>query len=70
MNKLADFAIKNKIDLITSWVSSKDKRAMNFYKSCGFRKYAKYYMDKNFMLYRLRAKPEWVKEAVKKRTSN
>lgn len=69
MKKLADFSIKNKIELVYSNVSSKDKRVMNFYENCGFKIYGKYFSGKNFMLYRLKAKPEWIKEVLR-RTSN
>ncbi len=69
MKKLADFSIKEKVLFIYSNVSSKDKRVMNFYENCGFKIYGKYFSGKTFMLYRIKAKPEWIKEALR-RTSN
>ncbi len=69
MIKLADFSIKEKIEFIYSNVSSKDKRVMNFYENCGFKIYRRYFSGKNFMLYRIKAKPGWIKEALR-RTSN
>ena len=57
MKKLAKFAIKNKIKMIQSTMSSKDKRATNFYEKCGFRKYGKD-ISNNFVLYRIKVKPE------------
>ena len=69
MIKLADFSIKEKIEFIYSNVSSKDKRVMNFYKNCGFKIYGRYFSGKTFVLYRIKAKPEWIKEALR-RTPN
>ena len=68
IKKLADFSIKRGIKFIYSNVSSKDQRAMSFYENLGFRKYGKHFVRKNFMLYRIRAKPEWIKKAIKRRT--
>ena len=65
MKKLADFAIKNNINLIYTNMSFKDKRAMNFYKSCGFRKFGKYKSYQNLTLYRIKAKPELIKKQTK-----
>ena len=61
-----DFATKEKIDFIYSTVSSKDKRVMKFYENCGFKTYGKYFLGKTFMLYRIKAKPEWIKDALRK----
>ncbi|MBM3206737.1 MAG: GNAT family N-acetyltransferase [Candidatus Staskawiczbacteria bacterium] len=69
MMKLADFTIKENIDFVYSNVSSKDKRVMNFYENCGFKIYGRYFSGKTFMLYRIKAKPEWIKDALR-RTSN
>lgn len=65
MKKLAEFAIKHNVKFIYSNVSSQDKRVIKFYESLGFKKYGKYFANKNFMLYRIKAKPEWIKETVK-----
>ncbi len=65
MKKLADFAVKEKINFIYSNVSSKDKRVMNFYENCGFKIYGKYFSGKTFMLYRIKAKPNWIKDALR-----
>lgn len=64
MKKLADYSIKEKIDFICSNVSSKDKRVMKFYEYCGFKVYERYFSRRNFMLYRIKAKPVWIKKAV------
>jgi N-acetylglutamate synthase-like GNAT family acetyltransferase len=66
MKKLAEYSLKNKIRYIYSNVSSKDKRVMGFYEKMGFEKYQKYYANKDFMLYRIKAKPEWILEFLKK----
>lgn len=65
IKKLVNFPVKEKIEFIYSNVSSKDERAMNFYKKCGFKIYKKCFLEKNFMLYKIKAKPEWVKKAIK-----
>lgn len=70
IKKLADLSLKNNVQFIYSNVSSKDKRVMNFYEFCGFKKYGKYYARKDFMLYRIKAKPERIKESLKRRTPN
>lgn len=59
--KLKEFAVNNKVKMIYSNVSSKDKRVLEFYKNCGFKTYSKYYANKSFMLYRIKSKPEWIK---------
>ncbi|MFH1917623.1 MAG: GNAT family N-acetyltransferase [Nanoarchaeota archaeon] len=69
MKKLADFSIKENTDFIYSNVSSKDKKVMNFYENCGFKIYGRYFSGKTFMLYRIKAKPKWIKDALR-RTSN
>ncbi len=58
MRYLAYFAYKNKVKYILSHVSTKDKKVMKFYESCGFKKYAQYYARKDFLLYRIKAKPK------------
>ncbi len=60
MKKLAEFAIRHKVEFIYSNVSSQDKRVIKFYESLGFKKYGRYFVNKNFMLYRIKAKPEWI----------
>lgn len=62
INELADFSLKNNIQWIYTAMSSKDKRAMSFYKNCGFKKNGKYSSYQNLTLYRIRAKPEWIKK--------
>lgn len=66
MKKLAGFAIKHKVEFIYSNVSSQDKRVIKFYESLGFKNYGRYFVNKSFMLYRVKAKPEWIKEAYLK----
>jgi len=60
MKKLVEFAIKHKVRFIYSNVSSQDKRVIKFYESLGFKKYGRYFANKNFILYKIKAKPEWV----------
>ncbi len=48
---VADFSIEHDRGLITSRISSKDERVMNFYKTCGVKRYAKYYIREDLMLY-------------------
>ena len=64
MEKLADFSIKNNIIFIYSRISSKDKRAIKFYGHCGFKKYGEHAVAKDFMLYKVKAEPRLVKEAI------
>lgn len=65
IKRLVDFSLKNKVQFIYSNVSSKDKRVMQFYEYCGFKKYGKYYASKNFLLYRIRARPIDIKKRLK-----
>ena len=65
MKRLTKFSIRKKIKFIYSNVSSQDKRTIKFYESCGFKRYGKYFADKNFMLFRIKAKPEWILEKIK-----
>ena len=64
MKKLADFSIRKKIKLIITAESSKDKRARNFYKNCGFKKYGECNSN-NLKLYRIKTKPEIIKKNIK-----
>ncbi len=64
MNKLADFSLKNNVQWIYTTMSSKDKRAIGFYKKCGFKKIGKYPSYQNLILYRIRAKPDWIKRNI------
>ncbi|MFH1365192.1 MAG: GNAT family N-acetyltransferase [archaeon] len=63
---LAIFSLRKKIKYIYSNVSSKDKRVIEFYDFCGFKRYGekKIKLKKKFILYRIKAKPEWIKEAL------
>ena len=65
IKKLADYALRKKIKLIYSNVSSKDKRALSFYKYLGFKKYGKYYANKNFLLYKIKASPSKILSSIK-----
>jgi len=56
MHRLAKYTIANKINNIYSNVSSKDKRVMNFYDHCGFKRVGKYF-DTGLLLYKVKAKP-------------
>ena len=67
MNKLVDFSIKNKIELIFTSASSIDKRALNFYESCGFEKFGKYRSYQNLVLYRIKTTPKLIKEHLNKK---
>ncbi len=61
MKKLVDFSTKNKVKMIYSNVSLKDKRVLEFYNFLGFKKYQSYYSNRNFKLYRIKAKPKEIK---------
>lgn len=39
-----------------------DKRVMSFYRKMGFTKYSSYHATKNFLLYRIKARPETIIE--------
>ena len=65
MKKLADYALRKKIKFIYSNVSSKDKIALKFYKYCGFKKYGKYFANKNFLLYKIKASPSEILNSIK-----
>lgn len=53
MNKLIKYSIKNKINVLYSTVSSKDKRVLKFYDFFGFKKYGEYYKNK-LLLYKIK----------------
>ena len=61
------FAVKNKISLIYSTVSSEDERVIRFYDFCGFKRYNIYKASGNFTLYRIKAKPETIIEKLSKK---
>lgn len=65
IKKLVNFALRKRIKFIYSNVSTKDKRVMKFYESCGFKKYGQYYARKDFLLHRVKAKPEKINKAFK-----
>lgn len=65
MKRLASLAVKDDLKYIISEVSSKDKRVMSFYESCGFKKYGEHKPTRNFMLILVRAKPERILERLK-----
>jgi hypothetical protein len=58
MKRLAVYSLKNKIETIKCIVSSRDKRALGFYQSLGFKKYDKYFKRKNFLLYKIQINPK------------
>lgn len=64
MKKLVDFAMKNKVRFIYSSVSSKDKRVMIFYDKLGFKRYSSYSASRNFIIYRIKARPEDIRDAI------
>jgi len=68
MKKLAANAQKKKIKNVISEVSSKDKRVNSFYEKCGFKKYGKHKVDKNFTLILVKAAPKKITQTIKKRT--
>ncbi|HKZ34163.1 MAG TPA: GNAT family N-acetyltransferase [Candidatus Nanoarchaeia archaeon] len=53
MKELISYSKRNKINIICSTVSSKDKRVIKFYDSLGFKKYGKYHKNK-LLLYKIK----------------
>lgn len=53
MNKLIRYSIDNKVNIIYSNVSNKDKRVLKFYDSLGFKKYGKFHRNK-LLLYKIK----------------
>lgn len=58
IKRLAEFSVKRKIRTIYSNVSSKDKRVINFYESCGFEVYGKPRISNKLKLYKLKTIPQ------------
>ncbi len=58
MKKLVAYGVKNKVTVIYSNVSSEDKRTMNFYKSCGFKRFGKPYEITGTIIYKTKATPK------------
>lgn len=60
MIKMANSALKENVKTVYSNVSSKDKRVINFYDSCGFKKYGQYEskIRKGFILNKIKATPK------------
>lgn len=62
--ELATIAKQSNIAFIYSTVSFADTRAIDFYHHCGFRKYGQCTIDETFTLFKIKAKPEWIKTAL------
>lgn len=65
IKKASAFCKKRKVKYLYSNVSAKDNRVLEFYRHAGFKKYGKYFATKNFMLFKIKAKPEWIETHLK-----